>query len=714
MKKKLFFICLTYFVLLLIIYRGIFTLSQIAGGDYITFWPENINYLVGSSFASWDSSFNLGSSTLDTIHSALAIYLFGMVGNMVGQNSIVLERLIWWAPFFILSFISAFFLLKKTFPSTLTLLISVPIFLFNTYVFMIIGGGQIAGVGLAYAITPLIFTCFIMIGDAINEFVFEKVAVKKIIKDTKLLRLSILTGLLVAIQIIFDLRIAYVTICGVIVYLFILIIFLSRKTIPLMSLSVFYFSLIPFGIASVLHSFWIIPAFFFSSQIVNHLGPAYNTLDSVKFLSFAKLENTLSLLHPNWPENIFGKVSFMKPEFLLLPILAYGSLLLFQEKREKVLIIFFAILGLFGSFLAKGANEPFGGLYLWMFVHIPAFVMFRDPTKWYVLIAISYMILIPFTVWKLYEKLSVVKKISISGFIITTKSKYINFQNIFLLFIVLYLLFLMYPAFFSQLGGTFISSKIPKDYINLRKFLSSDTQFSRVLWVPEKQRFGFWSNVHPAVWSYDLFHNASISGVLKELKNPKTQTILEEASIKYLIVPGDSQKEIFITDRKYDKKLEQKTKEEISHIGWFKSVSGFGNNAVFVLSSAHDHFWSPNKNVQLNYSIVSNTEYLVTVSQAKKGDMLVFSEAFDPEWEEKGVGSTYKQSSSVFDGKFNSFQLPKDGNYTIVISYKVQQWVDVGIVISLIVFVFVCGVVVVLRSQSAQHKRRKKKAENNK
>ncbi len=44
------------------------------------------------------------------------------------------------------------------------------------------------------------------------------------------------------------------------------------------------------------------------------------------FLSFADFSHTLAFLHPNWPENLFGKVYFLQPEFLLLPVIAFSAL----------------------------------------------------------------------------------------------------------------------------------------------------------------------------------------------------------------------------------------------------------------------------------------------------------------------------------------------------------------------------------------------------
>src|SRR4030042_1446903 len=67
-------------------------------------------------------------------------------------------------------------------------------------------------------------------------------------------------------------------------------------------------------------------------------------------------------------------------------------------------IFFLVLLGLTGAFLAKGAQEPFGRIYNLMFANIPGFILFRDPTKFYVLTALSYAVLIPLTIELLSEK----------------------------------------------------------------------------------------------------------------------------------------------------------------------------------------------------------------------------------------------------------------------------------------------------------------------
>ncbi len=477
----------------------------------------------------------------------------------------------------------------------------------------------------------------------------------------------------------FELRIAYVTLSALVIY-FLLNVkrLIIGKDLEEIFVNISYIFIIPFVVSGLLHFFWVLPLLVFHQNPAQQLGSAYNSTEAVKFFSFAKLEDAIGLLHPNWPENIFGKVEFLKSEFLFLPILAFGSLLFIKkEAKEKKYILFFAILGLLGAFLAKGANEPFGGIYLWLFQNIPGFVMFRDPTKWYTLVAISYSILIPFSIWNIYGILG--SKFKAQGSKVQFKiQNYI--PGLFLIFTSLCLILLIRPALFGQLTGTFKTVSLPNDYIKLEQFLSPQNNFSRTLWVPTQQRFGFNTNIHPVISAQDFFKTSGYSNVFKNIEKDKTKKLFQESVIKYVIVPYDSQEEIFLKERKYDEKQYEQAIKEIQNIPWLKRIDDFGKIAVFEIFYPRDHFWSPQEYLRVQYQYVNPTKYILNVQNAKKGDILVFSESFDKYWELQSEG--FKVQSLKYHNMFNSFVLPKAGNYEVVIYYTPQDWVNLGVVIS--------------------------------
>jgi hypothetical protein len=221
----------------------------------------------------------------------------------------------------------------------------------------------------------------------------------------------------------------------------------------------------------------------------------------LKFLSFADFPHALSLLHPNWPENLFGKVYFLQPEFLVIPILAFSALL-YREKKIR----FFSLLALIGVFFAKGINEPLGGIFQWMFVHIPGFVMFRDPTKFYLYTAIGYSVLIPTVLRKLNKKF-------------------------------VYVLFVLF-WFFTLRGFQVRTMQLPQEYMQLKNILVSDAIPSRTLWIPAKENFAYFSDTHPLLTS--------------------TESASVDPSVKYIIVPMDVGKKIFLNDYTFDPSLREK------------------------------------------------------------------------------------------------------------------------------------------------------------
>lgn len=724
-----YFVSIIIILIILLIYKGWFLFNPLSAGDWSFFYNSSLKeFSINPS--GWNSVFNSGLGGSNMIILGLFFYFSSTIYflfNFFHIPWVLIERIVWFWPLLFISVFSSYYLFKKLFSNKFALLSSF-IFLFNTYILMIVGGGQM-GIAMAYALAPLVLNSFIKAVDV----GFKNYDLRKNVK------LPIIAGLLFSLQIVFDLRIAYITLAAVAVYAVLSIInhvfskeTLREKIFYILNF-IFYIFIVPGIVVFLLNAFWVLPTILSRRNPIEELGLAYSSLEAVKFFSFAKFENTLSLLHPNWPENIFGKVGFLKPEFLILPILAYSSLLFIAnsklknnsaiEQSNNRTIIFFALLGLLGAFLAKGANEPFGGVYLWLFDNFPGFIMFRDPTKWYTLVAISYSILIPFSVWKIYEWIKSHSEFLIFNFKFSIKSKnqILNFQNLFLLIIAFCLLFLIRPALFGQLSGTFKTTPIPEDYIKLEKFIAKDSNFSRTLWVPTLQRFGFYSNLHPAIPAQNLFKTVENTEIIKKMNTKEAELLLQEASVKYVIVPFDSQGEIFLKDRKYDNKLYQQAVRGVSEIPWLKRVdcsivtllncSGnpFGKIAVFEVPNPKDHFYINNQqsaitNQELTYQYLSPVEYRLEVKNAKIGEEIIFSESYDAGWQARDSNAKFYDwpnliSSNPYNRIFNSFTLRKEGDYSLMIYYYPQILVNIGMIISGLSLALILGALIYLRKK---------------
>jgi len=407
----------------------------------------------------------------------------------------------------------------------------------NTYFLLVLGGGQL-GVALAYAIFPWAFSAFV---DVFAPGSWRKSAV-----------LGIWMGLLVAS----DLRLGYL---GILAFGLYGIFHLAE-----MRRSIFYL-LAAVGIALLVNMYWILPILQYGMGVY----PASATGESsLPFFSVADFSHAMTLLHPNWPENLFGRVYFQKPEFILVPIAAFASLL-----APQVFTRFFAALALVGIFLAKGVNEPAGVVYQWLFGHIPGFVMFRDPTKFYLLISLAYAILIPSFLGTLAKR-----KAHIGIFIACVLLGGMGLD-----------------IFRGKTSHSFQFATLPSEYQSVHDMLAKDTKFSRVLWVPGTSHFSTESELHPAIDANLAFGTSSPSGILAALASPSS-TYISDNIVGYIIVPIDERKNMFLNDYVYDESMRDSFISSMSAV--FARNGGFQTLAVYQTGISQDLFSSDRGPVQ--------------------------------------------------------------------------------------------------------------------
>ncbi len=685
MKLVHIFFTTTLIYIIAAVFRRWFLNEEIIGGDWQYIFSEMLKEFYFFPL-SWDPTKGNGLGNISPIYP-LSIYnnFTTFIAEYLNLPWIIVYKIFWFGLFIALSILSSLALLRRVLSNIKywQLVIGVIVFTCNSYILMITGGGQM-GVALAYSVAPIVLAIFIKL---IDLAYFSHSTIK----------FSLIAGLVLALQVMFDTRITYVTMLAVGMYFLLgaTNYLLTLKSIRNMLYVIVPTVVAPIGIAILIHASWIFPLFIFRQNPLADLGQSYTSSGIVQFLSFAHFSNALALLHPNWPENIFGKVYFMRPEFLFLPILAYSSLLFF--KKSNKIIVFFVFLGLLGSFLAKGTNEPFGEAYIWLFEHVPGFVMFRDPTKWYLMIALSYSVLIPFSIGQIYTWFSSHTKFSIFNIQFSNKSQYINFQNVFFLFALFFLLFLIHPAIFGNLGGTFQKHEVPKEYVVLKDFLHNKSEFFRTLWIPSGVRFNYFSNTHLIVVPELLFGTKNISVITKKLHSVETKMYLQNIGIKYIIVPFDPMGEIFVKSRKYDEKQYEDTIKHLESISWLKRLHNLGRIAIFEIPNPKDRFWLT-KNGKISYTMISPVDYDLTFSIIEPQN-LIFSENYHPSWIATSDSKTFISEKTTFG--LNSFYLPKSGNYSIKISFAQQKYYTYGQIIS--VFTLIIGVlaIIVLQKKKA-------------
>lgn len=250
-----------------------------------------------------------------------------------------------------------------------------------------------------------------------------------------------------------------------------------------------------------------------------------------------------------------------------------------------------------------------------------------------------------------------------------------NKKYIFVIAFIAFWLLTIRQVLISQSGGTFIPKTIDQEYKRLETLLTEDAKFSRVLWIPMAQRYGYYSELHPAISGTFYYSVASSSSVLEKID----KSFLDESSVKYIIVPFDQEKEIFLKDRVFNDREYKEAIKELQKKKWLKQLKQFSKLAVFENSSARDHFWT-NGTGKIEYRMINPVTYEVSIINAQKGDRLVFSEGYSNGWQFDVNGK--KTQSQVFEKKLNSFYIPQEGNIKIKVYYSVQRFTNIGAMIS--------------------------------
>lgn len=498
-------------LVILLVYRSWFLPGILSSGDWPYLFKEtiqNFSFVPSSDFLwlapyyQWTSKIFVG-----ILNFPWAIY----------------ERIFWFWAFLIISYFSSKYFSRVILGKSKFNFVTTVIFLTNTYILMITGGGQM-GLALGYAIFPFVIGSFI--------------------EENLIIFASSLTILLA-----FDPRVFFISTLALVFYLLLGFKNLKKKL-------KFVLAFIP---AFVINLYWIIPIVFNKKNI----SVGYFDSSSLNYFSFAHFEDAFSLLHPNWPENLFGKSYFLRPEFLIIPLIAFSGFLL--VKKVNKIFAYFGLLGILGAFLAKGTQEPFGFIYSFLFEHLPGFFLFRDPTKFYILIVLSYMVLIPFTIEEFSKKLSNIK-----------------YQVLSILFIIFWI-FTVRQSLFGQLSGTFKPHGVPNSYFQLKNFLLNDNNYSKVLWVPSRQTFSYYSDIHPFLEASQIFgtvNNNTLSPIFSENQNIQR---LEQEKVKYVILDEDTEGNLFTNNRKYSEKVYQSYLASLEASKNLKKASQFGKIVVFEL-----------------------------------------------------------------------------------------------------------------------------------
>jgi hypothetical protein len=363
------------------------------------------------------------------------------------------------------------------------------VYMFNPFVVDNMLWGQVP-LQAAYALIPLMLLFFIM---ALDRFSLDKLSIL----------FSASAGILLAL--ISSLQIQYGYIGIVLLALWIIAIFCSvlikKHNLPTMR-GIAKFSsiiLITGSVAALFRLNFVIQALFGSMNVgqiqirntnlwyqtavdaSNQIGGIQNTIRlRYRLYSFYQVFEDQTLNSWHIPIELLLAVTF------IFVILVFAAIFLYKRNRS---IIWFTLVVLLFAYLSAGTNTPVN-LFGWLFQHAPGFYIFREPSKFFVGVALGSSFLFGLTVSRIYEYLG---KINLN-FKIPSKHKVIDFKPAKMLTILLLFALLLpnvFPLAQGDFGG-FHPTTFPAEYQDSYNWLSSQSGDFRVLILPLSM-LGNWS-----------------------------------------------------------------------------------------------------------------------------------------------------------------------------------------------------------------------------
>jgi hypothetical protein len=515
-KKKLYTIVFGVVILLLtvLIYNSWFLdLGVRTQGDWGFYLKQAADTLRRHYFSVWLSDTSFGR-ILPDLGQAPSYAPYGWLSYYFGFSFAITERIVHLWPAVLLAPLGSFMLAKHVFKDKVAALIGMVVYSYNTY-FLTLQTGHLT-LAVAYALAPLAIYLYIRA------------------LETRKLLYVILAAFALAANCAYEPRSAYILILLVLLYGVFYFATHARAAFKQRGVSEVLKIVIacgaPLFIFLLLNLYWLLPLLTLGATAGQ--GAIENSLFGSQYFNIAE---AFTLFQPYWSGGkMVPFVMHLIPfYFWLIPITAFSGFVALRKRNPY--LNYFGVVGLLGVFLTKQAGGPFTGVYNWLFHNLPGFNAFREASKFYLLIALAYSILIP-------------------AFYLYVKKRYnLRYTKAYVLAGLLSLLFLpnLIPIATNKIGATFSPKSMPAQYQTLDKFLDQPDYY-RTLWVPKTSRWALDSFNHPTVdmskvlansWqdlqsTYQTTDNATPTDEINEfLRQDYVPVLLSNASIKYVVVP---------------------------------------------------------------------------------------------------------------------------------------------------------------------------------
>jgi hypothetical protein len=576
--------------------------SILSAGDWSYLTNETFINVIG--LPTWFSATGLGIPNVQLYFNVFQLPWSFLIN--VGFNYDFVSKLNLFIPIAILGFISPYLLSKKLINNSFIAFVSA-LFYGSTSYFLVSQTSHIP-ITFAYGIAPLVILFFMITLEKNRVFYW------------------LLFSVVYSVAIAYELRI------GLIITFVLFLYFLShyikewKKFIKNVLISV----------ASVflLSSFWIIPSLF--GNIDSTVGEL--TGRGLFGSQLVNIARAFSLSHWAWTGEIPNGDFDPQPILQYLWIVPFLIFFPFSVKKQfDKKMFFFLALALIGLLLTKQAAPPFSGLYSFLYDFLPGFNLFRESSKFYLLISIGYLGLISYSLKFFSENL---------------KNKGMLFVVFCSLIIVSFLN--LKPMFTKEIGGVLIDRKVPEEYLIINKNLRDDKNFYRTLSVPAPSQWIFFSPEKPRLSMVNLsgkiwkeFVNekktnpASSSGQLMSTvwQNPDFENLLNVSSIRYIFIIPTYKDENYY---RYYGENRNFYIDELNSLPFLKTVDiGQNDTVVYENTGYKPRIYAtsmpetiidniPYKTV--DYRQINPTHYEISLKNASDVYYLNFTDVYNKNW----------------------------------------------------------------------------------
>jgi hypothetical protein len=247
----------------------------------------------------------------------------------------------------------------------------------------------------------------------------------------------------------------------------------------------------------------------------------------------------------------------------LIPLLAFSTILLESKDKRTV---FWSVFGILSLFIAKGANPPFGDIFLWAFKNLQVMRMFSEVYHLMILVAWSYSILLGILLDSLALKFKMHLRLKCqnSEYAFDAAKLMHSFkkESVIALFVLILICLYSFPFYTGDFGGNIKSYKLDKKYQQVLDVLSEDPDDYRILWLPLCQPMSYNGTGHgidpiialspkPSIGNYLPWNSPSIKYILflistlHENRTNRLGTLLGLANIKYVIHRSDFETKLY-------------------------------------------------------------------------------------------------------------------------------------------------------------------------